>query len=340
MPFYTLGIETSCDETAVAVVADGRKVLSNIVFSQAKLHSKYGGVVPEIASRNHLKKIMFVLEEALEQSGVPLERIDLVGATYGPGLVGCLLVGLSMAKGIAYARDIPFVGVNHLEGHIFAHYIENPDASPPFLALIVSGGHTNLVYVKQYGQYEPLGETRDDAAGEGFDKVGKLIGLDYPAGPEIDRLAKQGDPKLIELPRPMLQAAGPVVAPQAQYDFSFAGLKTAIVYYLKDHQDTKREDIAASFQSAVVDVLVKKTLQAAKKIKVDRIVVVGGVAANSLLRQRFKEEAEKMHKEVHFPSLSLCTDNAAMIAANAYFKYKELGQQDALSLAPQPSLRI
>ncbi len=332
MTFYTLGIETSCDETAVAVVADGRQVLSNIVFSQAKLHSKYGGVVPEIASRNHLKKITFVLEEALEQAGVALEKIDLVGATYGPGLIGCLLVGLSMAKGIAYARDIPFVGINHLEGHIFAHYIENPDAPPPFLALIVSGGHTNLVFVKQYGHYETLGETRDDAAGEGFDKVGKLIGLDYPAGPQIDKLAKLGDPELIQLPRPMLQEDGS--------DFSFAGLKTAIVYYLKDHQSTKREDIAACFQSAVVDVLVKKTLQAAKKRKVDRIVVVGGVAANSLLRQRFKAEAEKMGKEVHFPSISLCTDNAAMIAANAYFKYKELGQKDDLSLAPQPSLRI
>lgn len=333
MPFYTLGIETSCDETAAAVVAEGRQLLSNIVFSQAKLHSKYGGVVPEIASRNHLKKITFVLEEALEQSGVPLERINLVGATYGPGLVGCLLVGLSMAQGIAYARDIPFVGVNHLEGHIFAHYIENPDAPPPFLALIVSGGHTNLVYVKQYGRYEALGETRDDAAGEGFDKVGKLIGLDYPAGPQIDRLAKLGDPNLIRLPRPMLLQ-------EDSSDFSFAGLKTAIVYYLKGHQNTKREDIAASFQSAVVDVLVKKTLQAAKKTKVDRIVVVGGVAANSLLRQRLKEEAEKMRKEVYFPSLSLCTDNAAMIAANAYFKYKELGQKDDLSLAPQPSLRL
>lgn len=332
MAFYTLGIETSCDETAASVVADGRKILSNIVFSQAQLHSKYGGVVPEIASRNHLKKIPFVLEEALEQAGIALEKIDLVGATYGPGLVGCLLVGLSMAKGIAYARDIPFVGINHLEGHIFAHYIESPDAPPPFLALIVSGGHTNLVYVKQYGQYEPLGETQDDAAGEGFDKVGKLIGLDYPAGPKIDKLSKLGDSKLIQLPRPMLQEEG--------YNFSFAGLKTAIVYYLKEHQGTKREDIAASFQSAVVDVLLKKTLQAAKKKGVDRIVVVGGVAANSLLRQRFKEEAEKIRKEVHFPSLLLCTDNAAMIAANAYFKYKELGQQDDLSLAPQPSLRI
>lgn len=329
MAFYTLGIETSCDETSVAVLRDEQEILSNIVYSQAHLHEKYGGVVPEVASRNHVKKLPFVVKEALDQAGIGFSDISLVGATYGPGLVGPLLVGLSYAKAVAYALKRPFVGVNHLEGHIFAHYIENPDAPPPFLALIVSGGHTLLVEVRAYGEYEVLGETRDDAAGEAFDKVGKLLGLGYPAGAALDRLARQGNPKAIALPRPMLDSDS--------LEFSFAGLKTAIVYYLRDHPDADRADVAASFQEAVVDVLVEKTLRAARQLHIKKIIVVGGVAANSRLRERLR--AQK-NFEVFFPKMELCTDNAAMIAACAAFRHRVLGQSDALDLAPQPSLAL
>ncbi len=329
MGFYTLGIETSCDETSVAVLRDEREILSNIVYSQAHLHEKYGGVVPEVASRNHIKKLPFVVKEALDQAGIDFSDISLVGATYGPGLVGPLLVGLSYAKAVAYALKKPFVGVNHLEGHIFAHYLENPDAPPPFLALIVSGGHTILAEVRAYGEYEVLGETRDDAAGEAFDKVGKLLGLGYPAGAALDKLARQGNPKAIALPRPMLDSDS--------FEFSFAGLKTAIVYYLRDHPEADRADVAASFQEAVVDVLVEKTVRAARELHVKRIIVVGGVAANSRLRERFL--AQK-NFEVFFPAMELCTDNAAMIAACAAFRHRALGQSDALDLAPQPGLAL
>nr|BAL58369.1 O-sialoglycoprotein endopeptidase [Candidatus Acetothermum autotrophicum] len=329
MAFYTLGIETSCDETSVAVLRDEREILSNIVYSQAHLHEKYGGVVPEVASRNHIKKLPFVVQEALEQAGISFSEISLVGATYGPGLVGPLLVGLSYAKAVAYALKKPFVGVNHLEGHIFAHYLENPDAPPPFLALIVSGGHTLLVEVRAYGEYEVLGETRDDAAGEAFDKVGKLLGLGYPAGAALDRLARQGNPKAIALPRPMLDSDS--------FEFSFAGLKTAIVYHLRDHPDADRADVAASFQEAVVDVLVEKTLRAARRLHIKKIIVVGGVAANSRLRERLRAQKDF---EVFFPKMELCTDNAAMIAACAGFRHRVLGQSDALDLAPEPGLDL
>ncbi len=329
MAHYTLGIETSCDETSVAVLRDGREILSNIVYSQAHLHEKYGGVVPEVASRNHIKKLPFVVKEALDQAGITFSDISLVGATYGPGLVGPLLVGLSYAKAVAYALNKPFVGVNHLEGHIFAHYLENPDAPPPFVALIVSGGHTLLVEVRAYGEYEILGETRDDAAGEAFDKVGKLLGLGYPAGAALDRLARQGNPKALALPRPMLDSDS--------LEFSFAGLKTAIVYYLRDHPDADRADVAASFQEAVVDVLVEKTLRAARQRNIKRVIVVGGVAANSRLRERLLSQ-KNLH--VFFPKMELCTDNAAMIAACAYFRHTELGQSDPFDLAPQPGLSL
>lgn len=329
MSFYTLGIETSCDETSVAVLRDEREILSNIVYSQAHLHEKYGGVVPEVASRNHIKKLPFVVKEALNQAGIDFSDISLVGATYGPGLVGPLLVGLLYAKAVAYALKKPFVGVNHLEGHIFAHYLENPDAPPPFLALIVSGGHTLLVEVHAYGKYEVLGETRDDAAGEAFDKIGKLLGLGYPAGAAVDQLARQGNPKAIALPRPMLDSDS--------LEFSFAGLKTAIVYYLRDHPDVERADVAASFQEAVVDVLVEKTLRAAQQLHIKRIVVVGGVAANSRLRERLRAQKGL---EVFFPKMELCTDNAAMIAACAAFRHRVLGQNDSLDLAPQPGLDL
>lgn len=328
MVHYTLGIETSCDETSVAVLKDGREILSNIVYSQAHLHDKYGGVVPEIASRNHIRKLPFVLREALEQAGIGFQELSLVGATYGPGLVGPLLVGLSHAKAIVYALEKPFVGVNHLEGHIFAHYLANPEASPPFLALLVSGGHTLLVQVQAYGDYKVLGETRDDAAGEAFDKIGKLLGLGYPAGAAVDKLAQQGNAQAIALPRPMLDSDS--------HEFSFAGLKTAIVYYLRDHPDAPKADVAASFQEAVVDVLAEKTLQAARQLKIKRIVVVGGVAANSRLRRRFLSE----DYEVFFPRLELCTDNAAMIAACAYFQHTAFGKVHSLELAPAPGLGL
>jgi N6-L-threonylcarbamoyladenine synthase len=334
MSRYVLGIETSCDETAAAVVCEGRKVLSNVVYSQAKLHEKYGGVVPEVASRDHLRKLPYVIEESLDQAGVSLSEIDLIGVTQGPGLVGCLLVGISTAKGLAYGLGVPLVGVNHLEGHLFAHYIERGEkAPPPFVALIASGGHTLLVYVKSWGRYEILGETRDDAAGEAFDKVGKLIGLGYPAGAQINQLAQEGDPTAIVLPRPMLD--------DASYDFSFAGLKTAVVYYLRDHPNTPKEDLAASFQEAVVDVLVEKTLQVAEAKDARRVVIVGGVAANSRLRERFHHEGERRGFKVHFPSMELCTDNAAMIAAAASFHFTQGDlPQDPLTLPPQPALKL
>jgi len=334
MSRYVLGIETSCDETAAAVVEDGRRVLSNVVYSQAKLHKKYGGVVPEVASRDHLRKLPYVIEEGLDRAGVSLGEIDLIGVTRGPGLVGCLLVGLSAAKGLAYGLEVPLVGINHLEGHLFAHYLERgEEAPPPFVALIASGGHTLLVYVREWGDYELLGETRDDAAGEAFDKVGKLIGLDYPAGARIDRLAREGDPQAIGLPRPMLDDEG--------LDFSFAGLKTAVVYYLRGHPGTAREDLAASFQEAVVDVLVIKTLRAAEAKGAKRIVVVGGVAANSRLRERFRHEGKRLRVEVHFPSLELCTDNAAMIASAAHF-HSIRGDlpKDELAIPPKPGLKL
>jgi N6-L-threonylcarbamoyladenine synthase len=329
MAHYTLGIETSCDETSVAVLRDGREILSNIVYSQAHLHEKYGGVVPEVASRNHIKKLPFVVREALDHAGIALSDRALAGATSGPGLVGPLLVGLSYAKAIAYALNKPFVGVNHLEGHIFAHYLENPDAPPPFVALIVSGGHTLLVEVRAYGEYEILGETRDDAAGEAFDKVGKLLGLGYPAGAALDKLARQGNPKALALPRPMLDSDS--------LEFSFAGLKTAVVYYLRDHPDAARADVAASFQEAVVDVLVEKTLRAARQRNIKRVIVVGGVAANSRLRERLLSQK---NLQVFFPKMELCTDNAAMIAACAYFRHTQLGQSDPFDLAPQPGVNL
>jgi len=329
MSFYTLGIETSCDETSVAVLRDAREILANVVYSQAHLHDKYGGVVPEVASRNHIKKLPFAVTEALDQAGIDFSDISLVGATYGPGLVGPLLVGLSYAKAVAYALNKPLVGVNHLEGHIFAHYLENPDAPPPFLALIVSGGHTILAEVRAYGDYEILGETRDDAAGEAFDKVGKLLGLGYPAGAALDRLARQGNPKALMLPRPMLDSDS--------LEFSFAGLKTAIVYYLRDHPHADRADVAASFQEAVVDVLVEKTLRAAQQLHIKKIVVVGGVAANSRLRERLLSQK---NFEIFFPSMELCTDNAAMIAACAAFHHRVLGQSDSLDIAPKPGLTL
>ncbi|HBR10010.1 TPA: tRNA (adenosine(37)-N6)-threonylcarbamoyltransferase complex transferase subunit TsaD [Candidatus Acetothermia bacterium] len=329
---YTLGIETSCDETAVAILRGETTLLANIVYSQAKLHVKYGGVVPEIASRNHLRKLPYLVKEGLEHAKIKFSDLSLVAATYGPGLVGPLLVGLSSAKGIAYGSGAAFLGVNHLEGHIFSHQLAHPTVKPPFLALIVSGGHTSLVKVHHYCEYQTIGATRDDAAGEALDKVGKLLGLDYPAGKEIDKLATKGDQAVIRFPRPMAHDTG--------FDFSFSGLKTAVAYYLRENPTHKVEDVAASFLAAVIDVLVDKTLKAARRHKLTRIVVVGGVAANSLLRKRLTAHGKRFGIKPFFPPLDLCTDNGAMIAATAAFRYIHFDQQHDLALEPAPSLEF
>jgi N6-L-threonylcarbamoyladenine synthase len=306
-----LCIETSCDETAAAVVRDGRQMLSNIVASQVDVHARYGGVVPELASRKHVEAITVVIEEALEKAGVSLEDIEGIAVTRGPGLVGALLVGLSTAKAIAFARHIPLVGVHHMEGHILAAFLEAP-VEFPFLALAVSGGHTHLYRVDGIGRYKTLGRTIDDAAGEAFDKVAKLLGLSYPGGVLIDRLAREGDPGAIDFPRPLLN--------RDNLDFSFSGMKTAVLNYVQKRSGPIEGDhlrnLAASFQAAVVDVLAGKTLRALDQTGLVRVVVAGGVACNSGLRNRFQQFAAK-GVEVRFPSPALCADNAAMLAVAA-----------------------
>lgn len=313
----TLALESSCDETSVAVLKNGREVLSNIVSSQIDLHKKFGGVVPEVASRKHVENISYVIDEALEEANVTFEDIDIIGVTYGPGLVGALLVGVSTAKALAYSLKKPLVGVNHIEGHIYANFIEYKELEPPFVCLIVSGGHTHLVYMKDYGVYEVLGKTRDDAAGEAFDKVARSIGLGYPGGPLIDELSKQGNKKAIDFPRTYLE--------NGSLDFSFSGLKSSVLNYLNNSKmkgiSIIKEDVAASFQQAVIDVLVDKTMLAAKKCQVDTIVIAGGVAANSGLRELLDERAKKNNFKLKVPPLSLCTDNAAMIGCAAYYDY-------------------
>ncbi len=331
-PFYTLGIETSCDETGVAVLEGERQLLANLVYSQAELHTRYGGVVPEVASRDHLRKLPLLVEEALAQAGVTMCDISLVAATYGPGLIGPLLVGLSYGKGIAFGLGIPFVGVNHLEGHIFAHRLGPVGFEPPFMALIVSGGHTGLVVVREYGRYQLVGSNVDDAAGEALDKVGKMLGIGYPAGAELDRLATEGNEAAIRFPRPMECSPG--------FDFSFAGLKTAVLYHMKKHPGEKREDVAASFLASVVDVLVKKSLEATRRYQLKRLVVGGGVAANSRLRQQLLACGPKRGIEVCFSQVELCTDNAAMIAAAGAFHHLKREETHAFSLAPEPSLSL
>ncbi|MEW9123550.1 MAG: tRNA (adenosine(37)-N6)-threonylcarbamoyltransferase complex transferase subunit TsaD [Thermotaleaceae bacterium] len=315
--YLTLAIETSCDETSAAVVKNGREVLSNIISTQIDLHKRFGGVVPEVASRKHVENVNIVIQEALDTAGVTLQQIDHIGVTYGPGLVGALLVGVSVAKALAYALKIPLIGVNHIEGHICANYIEDKNLKPPFICLIVSGGHSHLVYVKDYGNYEILGKTRDDAVGEAFDKVARALGLGYPGGPLIDKLAIQGNPQAIGFPRVYLE--------EDSLDFSFSGIKSAVLNYLNGEKqkgnEIVREDVAAAFQQAVIEVLVKKTLRAAKKMDVDTIVLAGGVAANSGLRKLLTGEGERGGFTVQYPSLSLCTDNGAMIGCAAYYNY-------------------
>ena len=332
---YILAIESSCDETAAAVVKNGRTVLSNVISSQIALHTLYGGVVPEIASRKHIEKINQVIEEALKEANMELSQMNAIGVTYGPGLVGALLVGVAEAKAISYATGIPLVGVHHIEGHVSANYIEHADLEPPFLCLIVSGGHTHLVVVKEYGVYEIIGRTHDDAAGEAYDKVARAIGLGYPGGPKIDKLSKEGNPKAISFPRANVEGC--------PYDFSFSGLKSAVLNYLNQAQmkseEINRADVAASFQSAVIDVLVDKTLQAAKEYHIDKIALAGGVASNSALREGMELACKKAGKKLFYPSPILCTDNAAMIGAAAYYEYKK-GVRHGLDLNAVPGLKI
>lgn len=332
---YILAIESSCDETAAAVVKNGREVLSNVISSQIELHKLYGGVVPEIASRKHIEKINPVIREALAEANMKLEDMDAIGVTYGPGLVGALLVGVAAAKAISYAKHIPLVGVHHIEGHISANYIENKDLEPPFLGMVVSGGHTHLVMVKDYGKYEILGKTRDDAAGEAFDKVARAIGLGYPGGPKIDRLAKEGNPKAIAFPRAHVA--------DAPLDFSFSGLKSSVLNYINScemkHQEICRADVAASFQDAVVDAIVSHTIEAAKMYRMDKVALAGGVASNSALRQAMKDRCAAAGLKFYYPSPILCTDNAAMIGCAAYYEYLA-GTRHGLDLNAVPNLKI
>lgn len=330
-----LAIESSCDETAASVVKNGRCVLSNIISSQIAIHTLYGGVVPEIASRKHIEKINQVVEAALKEADVTLDDIDAIGVTYGPGLVGALLVGVAEAKAIAYAKKKPLVGVHHIEGHVSANYIEHPDLEPPFLCEIISGGHTHLVIVKDYGSFEILGRTRDDAAGEAFDKVARAIGLGYPGGPKIDKLAKEGNPHAIDFPRAHME--------DAPYDFSFSGVKSAVLNHLNKCRMTGEPiveaDIAASFQQAVVDVLVDNAIRAAKDYHMNRLAIAGGVASNGALRAAMEAACEKEGIRFYRPSPIFCTDNAAMIGVAAYYEYQK-GTRHGWDLNAVPNLKL
>ena len=325
-----LGIETSCDETAAAVVDDGRNVRSSVVSSQADLHARFGGVVPEVASRAHVEVIEDVIAEALVEAGDELHGMDVVAAVHGPGLAGALIVGVSAAKALALASGCPYVGVNHHEAHMYAALLEDPTLEPPLLTLIVSGGHTLLVAMEEHGKFRVLGQTVDDAAGEAFDKVARFLGLGYPGGPIVDRLAREGDPAAISFPRPMLDEGD---------DFSFSGLKTAVVRWVRDHPGAATPDIAASFQAAVVDVLAAKLLRAAERTGMDTVVIGGGVAANEALRARVRSDAEAAGLRAVIPSRELCTDNAAMVAAAAAYRYRTDGPTP-LSGGVDPTLRI
>jgi len=329
-----LGIDTSCDETAVSVVKNGEKVLSNVVFSSLKLHKKFGGIVPEIACRTHVEAVTYAVDQALTEAKAEFGDIDLIAVTFGPGLVGSLLVGISIAKSFSFAGDIPLIGINHLEAHLESAFIDRVRPDSPFVGLVVSGGHTCLVY--NNGNYELLGRTRDDAAGEAFDKVAKILGLTYPGGPVIERLAEDGDPEKIRFPRSFLG--------KGSLDFSFSGVKTAVLYYLRDHsaEEVKVSDIAASFQEAVIDALVAKTLLACRTKQVDKVVVGGGVAANSRLRKRLISDADELNIKVYYPSRQFCTDNAAMVAALGYRRYKRYKKREIsdLSLTAVPNLRF
>ena len=330
-----LAIESSCDETAAAVVKNGREVLSNVISSQIELHKLYGGVVPEIASRKHIEKINQVIEEALEEANVTLNDIDAIGVTYGPGLVGALLVGVAEAKAIAYATGKQLIGVHHIEGHISANFIENKELEPPFICLVVSGGHTHLVCVKDYGEYEIIGRTRDDAAGEAFDKVARAIGLGYPGGPKIDKLSKEGNPDAITFPKAHIN--------DAPYDFSFSGVKSAVLNYINGCQMKgeafNQADIAASFQKAVTDVLVENAMRAVDEYGMKKLAIAGGVASNSTLRQAMKDACKKKGIEFYYPSPIFCTDNAAMRGVAAYYEYLK-GTRHGWDLNAVPNLKL
>ena len=330
-----LAIESSCDETAAAVVKNGRTVCSNVISSQIETHTVYGGVVPEIASREHIKAVNYVIERALAEAGEKLEDMTAIAVTYGPGLVGALLVGVAEAKAIAYAAGKPLVGVHHIEGHVAANFIENPDLEPPFVCLIVSGGHTHLVIVRDYGEFEIIGRTRDDAAGEAFDKVARAIGLGYPGGPKIDRAARDGNPEAIAFPRGRVEGS--------PYDFSFSGLKSAVLNYLNHAQMTGETictaDVAASFQKSVVDSLVSRAVAAAQEYGFDKLAIAGGVAANTALRAAMEKACKKSGIRFYYPSPIFCTDNAAMIGSAAYYEYMK-GNLAGWDLNSVPNLKL
>lgn len=331
----TLAIESSCDETAAAVIAEGREVLSNIISSQIEIHKQYGGVVPEIASRHHLNNVNTVVDQALEEAGVTIDDVDMIGVTYGPGLVGALLIGLATAKAYALAADKPLIGVHHIHGHICANYIQHKELEPPFMALVISGGHTNIVEVEDYNTCRALGGTRDDAVGEAYDKVARVLGLGYPGGPLIDKIAREGDPEAVEFKRVFLE--------KGSLDFSFSGIKTGVLNYINSEKQAGREisvpDVAAGFQAAVLDVIVAKTVRAALDLGKDKIVMAGGVAANSMLRKMLEKECTKHGLKLYYPAPVLCTDNAAMIGCAAYYKYMA-GERDDLTLDAIPNLKL
>lgn len=333
--FITLGIETSCDETSIAVTAEGREILSDIISSQIAVHTKFGGVVPEIASRHHLQNINGVLDQALAEAGISLTEVDLIGVTNGPGLIGAVVIGVATAKALSLAAGIPLVGVNHMHGHVSASYLQYPELEPPFLALIVSGGHTNIVEVTDYNRCRVLGGTRDDAVGEAYDKVARVVGLGYPGGPKVDRAAKDGNPEAVRFKRVYLE--------NGSLDFSFSGLKTQVLNYINRERMAGREvnvaDLSASFQQAMLDVLVDKTMLAAEQTRADRLVTAGGVAANSRLRQMLAEACGARGIRLYMPEPVLCTDNGAMIAAAAYYKYRMQGPDD-LSLDAYANLPL
>ena len=323
----TLGIESSCDETSVAVVKNGREVLSNVINTQIAIHTQFGGVVPEIASRKHIENISDVTEEALKQAGITFDDVDAIACTYGPGLVGALLVGVSYAKALSYALNKPLVGTNHIEGHIAANYITNLKLEPPFLCLVISGGHTHLVHIKDYKNFEILGKTRDDAIGEAFDKVARVIGLGYPGGPKVDALAKEGTPS-IQLPKTRFE----------NLDFSFSGIKTAVINLHHKTPDINKADLCASFEKTVTEELIGNTLEAAKQLGINKIALAGGVSANSYIRNSF-EELKKKGFEIYYPDMKLCTDNAAMIASAGYYNFIN-GERSDLSLNAVPNLKL
>lgn len=330
-----LSIESSCDETAVAIVEDGRKILTNQIYTQIEIHKAYGGVVPEIASRNHVMKMPYIIEDALKDANLTWQEIDAIAVTKGPGLVGALLIGVSQAKAMAYALNKPLIGVNHMHGHICANFLQHPDLEPPFLTLVVSGGHSHLVMVEDYQTFKVLGKTRDDAAGEAYDKISRVLGLGYPGGPAIDKAAKMGNKEAIAFPRIMLE--------KDSFDFSFSGLKSSVLNYLNGKKMKKEpivvEDVAASFQAAVIDVLVAKTIHCAQTVHAPKICIAGGVSANSQLREQLTKAAKAIDCPVYYPDPVLCTDNAAMIGSSAYYNSQAHEYSD-LYLNANPGLKI